>query len=140
MTKKTRYMKRKASVEHRKRVEDKRKAPTENQVRLMHEMKAVHKILDDIVSMPEIPDSVKVRVGRMNADPKIFEQMFSEFAKSMGYRGIRVEVESVPVYADCKKCGFRGNVPVIEHVHFVRCPDCKKIADIVRGNELELVE
>jgi len=106
----------------------------------MHEMKAVQQLIEELMALDPKPEKIKVRLGRMLANPRVFKQMFREFAESIGFSGIDIEVEEVPVVARCDKCGFSGNVPVIEHVHFVRCPDCNKVADIVQGNELEIVE
>lgn len=105
----------------------------------MHELKAVQQILDDVIHIEPRPSRVKVRLGRMKADPRVFRQMFMEFAASLGMYGMELEVESVPVLAKCA-CGFYGSVPVMEHAHFVRCPDCNKVADVVQGDELEIVE
>lgn len=106
----------------------------------MHEMKSVRMVFDELMHLkPEPNEKIKIRLGRMMADPRVFRQMLKEFAGSMGFPDIEVDVEEVPVIAKCDKCGFRGGVHVIEHVHFVRCPDCNKVADIVQGNELEIV-
>ena len=123
-----------------KKVEDRRSLPTKDKVRLMHEMRAVQKLVEDIMELDPRPERVKVRLGRMLADPQVFRQMFKEFASQAGFHGIEIDIESVPVIAKCDKCGFRGSVPVMEHVHFVRCPDCKKVADILQGNEMEILE
>ena len=65
--------------------------------------------------------------------------MFREFAASTAFSGIEMEIQSVPVVVKCKGCGYQGNVAVMEHIHFARCPECSKVADILQGNELEII-
>jgi Zn finger protein HypA/HybF involved in hydrogenase expression len=113
--------------------------PTKDQERLMHEMKAVQMVFDELMHMEPKPSKVKIRLGRMKADPRVFRQMFKEFAVSLGFSDVEIKVEEIPVVAECKQCGFSGRLDVMEHVHFVRCPDCKKVADIVQGDELEIL-
>lgn len=106
----------------------------------MHEMKAVQKLAEELMALDERPEKIRVRLGRMLADPRTFRQLFGEFANSIGFAGVDIDIEEVPVIAKCGKCGFHGGVKVMEHIHFVRCPDCNKVADIIQGNELEIVE
>ena len=138
MSERTHAHRQKARTKHNKIRTDKRK-PDEGKEKLMHEIKAVQKILEDLMDIEPKPEKIKVRLGRMNADPVVFAQMFREFVTSSGMPSIDIEVEPVPVKAKCR-CGFEGDVPVIEHIHFVRCPKCNKVADIEQGNELEIVE
>jgi len=105
----------------------------------MHEMKAVQRLVEELMALEHVPEKVKVKLGRMMADPRVFGQIFREYAGSVGFSGVDIEVEEVPVIAKCG-CGFHGGVQVMDHVHFVRCPDCNKVADIVQGNDLEVVE
>ena len=128
-----------ARMKHQRIREDRRKSPTKDQERLMHEMKAVQRLAEELMALEEKPERIKLRLGRMMADPRVFRQLFKEFTGSLGFSGIEIDIEEVPVIAKCHKCGFEGGVQVIEHVHFVRCPDCKKVADIVQGNEMEIV-
>jgi len=120
-------------------MEDRRKLPSKDMLRLMHEMKAVQKVVEELMSMEPRPEKIKIKLGRMMANPQVFGQMFREFVAATQFSGIDFEIEPVDVVARCGKCGFHGRVDVIEHVHFVRCPDCKKVAEILKGNELEIV-
>ena len=140
MTSKTKNLKIAAKKKHDLMRKDQRKPLSGRNLRLMHEMKAVATLFDELMAMEEKPKKIRIRLGAMNADPKAFKILFKEFAISMGYPDMDVEIDHIPVFAECTACGFKGSIPLVEHVHFVRCPDCKKVADIIKGNELELIE
>ena len=140
MNKRTKAHQMRARMKHHNIREDRRKSPTKDQERLMHEMKAVQRLVEELMALDEKPERIKVRLGRMTAEPRVFRQLFSEFSSSLGFSNVDIDIEEVPVIAKCDKCGFEGGVQVMEHVHFIRCPDCKMVADIVQGNELEIVD
>lgn len=79
----------------------------------------------------------KVRLGKMRGDKTRFLALVAEFLKGSGFEKTRIDIVQVDVLARCA-CGFRGVINIPEHVHFVRCPKCKKIADVLEGNELDI--
>lgn len=81
---------------------------------------------------------MKVRLGKMRGSARAFEEMFREHTRDTSLASIGLEIEQVPVEVKCS-CGFNGNVRVMGHIHFVRCPLCNDIADVKTGNELEVV-
>ncbi|RLI96438.1 MAG: hypothetical protein DRO99_04465, partial [Candidatus Aenigmatarchaeota archaeon] len=81
MSERTKKIKRKAAVKHASMRRDKRKGPSKDQLRLMHEMKAVQRLVEELMAMGHKPEKVRVRLGRMNADPTTFKHMFKEFAQ-----------------------------------------------------------
>lgn len=103
----------------------------------MHEFGSVREAIERISRMQPTPKRVRIRLGRMRASPKGFEEMFGEHTADSELQGIGLEIESVPVEISCS-CGLKGPVRVMEHVHFVRCPRCGKVADVIRGNELDI--
>ena len=140
MTQRTNAHRFRARMKHHRIRKDNRKLPTKEMERLMHEMKAVQKLVEEYMAMEPKPGKIKVRLGRMTANPQVFSQMFREYLSSMNLPAVDLEVEAVPVKGKCGNCGYEGNITVMEHVHFVRCPKCNKVADILQGNELKIVE
>jgi Zn finger protein HypA/HybF involved in hydrogenase expression len=108
-----------------------------SQLMLMHEFGSVQEAIKKLGQLRPAPRRVRIRLGRMRGSAKGFEEMFREHTRETGFEGIGLEVESVPVEISCS-CGLSGLVRVMEHVHFVRCPKCGQVADVVRGNELEI--
>lgn len=102
----------------------------------MHEMSTVEKVINELNE--KRPKSAKVILGKMAADKDHFLSMFSEIAKGTPAEQVDLVVEQVPVRAKCG-CGFEGIVDVPGHVHFVRCPKCGKVADVLEGNEVEII-
>jgi len=105
----------------------------------MHEMKVLQEVISELGRLGN-PSRVKLKLGAMRAEPEHFRDMFSEYVKDSPLEGTELEIEEVPVEIFCP-CGFSGFVDVddaAEHTHFVRCPECGKIADVTSGNELEV--
>jgi Zn finger protein HypA/HybF involved in hydrogenase expression len=105
---------------------------------MMHEFGSVQWVIMELRKMDPAPRKVKIVLGKMRGSAKAFEEMFREYTRDTELKGIGLEIEQVPVEVKCG-CGLEGLVRVTEHVHFVRCPRCGKVADIIRGNELEIV-
>lgn len=104
----------------------------------MHEFGSVQKAIRDIKNIDPAPKKVKILLGKMRGNAKTFGEMFREYTRGTEIEGIEIEIEQVPVEVKCG-CGLEGLVRVTEHIHFVRCPRCGKIADVIKGNELEIV-
>lgn len=103
----------------------------------MHEFGSVQKAIQDIRNMKPVPKKVKIVLGKMRGNAKNFEEMFREYTGDTELQGIELEIVQVPVKVKCE-CGLEGLVRVTEHIHFVRCPKCGQIADVIQGNELEI--
>ena len=103
----------------------------------MHEFASVQEAIRRIRKMQPVPKRVKIRLGKMRGSAKGFEEMFREHSRDTDIENIELEVENVPVEIKCS-CGLEGMVRVMDHVHFVRCPRCGQVADILRGNELDI--
>lgn len=104
----------------------------------MHEFGSVQKAIQDIKKMDPVPKKVLIRLGKMRGSAKTFEEMFREYTRGTEIENIDVRIEQVLVEVKCE-CGLEGHVRVTEHIHFVRCPKCNNIADVIKGNELEVV-
>ena len=104
----------------------------------MHEFGSVQKAIQDLRNMDPRPRKVKILLGKMRGSAKGFEEMFREYTRGTELEGIDVEIEQVPAEIKCG-CGLEGIVKITEHVHFVRCPKCGQIADVIKGNELEII-
>ncbi len=102
----------------------------------MHEMGVIEEIISELGKLGN-PKRAKIRLGAMKGDPEQLREMFEEYVTGSPLEGTELEIEEVPVEAFCP-CGFSGFIDVEEHVHFVRCPKCGKVADIRSGNELEV--
>lgn len=103
----------------------------------MHEFGSVQKVIQDIRNMKPVPKKVKIVLGKMRGSAKGFEEMFREYTRDTELQGIELEIVQVPVKVKCE-CGLEGLVRVTEHIHFVRCPKCGQVADVIQGNELEI--
>jgi Zn finger protein HypA/HybF involved in hydrogenase expression len=101
----------------------------------MHEFAAVQYVITEARKIQPTPKKILVRLGKMRGGSKGFEEMFREHSRGTPLENIGLEIESIPVEVKCP-CGFSGTMRVIEHVHFLRCPVCGKIADVLKGNEL----
>jgi len=104
----------------------------------MHEFGSVQKAIQDLRRIRPTPKKVKIVLGKMRGSAKVFEEMFREYTRGTELEGIELEIEQVPVEVRCE-CGLEGLVRVSEHIHFARCPKCGKVADILKGNELEII-
>ncbi|RLJ06693.1 MAG: hypothetical protein DRP18_00100 [Candidatus Aenigmatarchaeota archaeon] len=103
----------------------------------MHEFTAVQKAINEILGMEQRPKKVKIILGKIYGNAKNFKDMFREHTRGTPIENIDIEIEQVPVEIKCE-CGFSGTVKILEHVHFVRCPLCGKVADILKGDELKV--
>jgi Zn finger protein HypA/HybF involved in hydrogenase expression len=102
----------------------------------VHEWKAVRKVIDKLNQKK--PKKAVLKIGEMVSDSQTFMEIFKEYVRGTELEEIELKVESVPVEAKCD-CGWRGGLKVLGHLHFVRCPKCGKIVDVLKGNELEIV-
>jgi Zn finger protein HypA/HybF involved in hydrogenase expression len=102
----------------------------------MHEFGSVQHVIRELMKLEPVPKRVRVTIGKMRASPKGFEGMFRENVRDTKLQGVALEIVSVPVDINCK-CGLKGPVRIMDHVHFVRCPRCGSIADIRTGRELD---
>jgi len=101
----------------------------------MHEFGAAKKIMDLLEK--EKPKKATIILGKMVSSKDVFLEILNEHIKGTELGNIELDVREVPVFAKCK-CGFEGNIEVLSHVHFVRCPKCGEIAEVVTGNELDI--
>ena len=104
----------------------------------MHEQQSVQFVIEQLRRSGA--RKAKLKLGLMRGNPKSFTEMFSFQVKGTELEGVELEIKPVPVDIKCPKCGFEGTAAIIEHVHFVRCPKCNAICDVIHGNELELIE
>ena len=103
----------------------------------MHEFGSVQEAIRKLRTVNPPPKSVRISLGKMRGSAKGFLEMFLEHTRETELDGIKVEMVSIPVEIKCK-CGLEGPVRIIPHVHFVRCPMCGEVADVVKGNELDI--
>jgi Zn finger protein HypA/HybF involved in hydrogenase expression len=104
----------------------------------MHELTSVMKVIDEIKGMDPRPEKVSITLGKMLGTAKGFESMFREYTHGTPLQGIGLEIVQPDVKVRCPHCRFDGVVRVTEHIHFVRCPVCGKVADVLQGNELRV--
>ena len=105
----------------------------------MHEISAVQEVLAELERLSERkPDRVKIKLGLLRAEPESFVAMVREHLMGTELEGLELEIEPVPVEIECS-CGLCSEVEVDGHIHFVRCPMCGKIANVLKGNELEVI-
>lgn len=102
----------------------------------MHEWKAVEMLIKKLEG--KMPKKITIELGEMVSDPKIFEEIFKEYVKGTELNGIKIDIKSVPIRIRCD-CGWEGYMKMKKHIHFVRCPACGKIANIIEGNKLKIL-
>jgi len=106
----------------------------------MHEMAALQEVVRELSRLGN-PKKAKLRLGAMRADPEHFKELFDEYVRDSPFEGTELNIEDVPVEGLCT-CGFSGFVDPPEggegHIHFVRCPNCGRVLDITKGNEIEV--
>lgn len=102
----------------------------------MHELSIAQAIL--AVATRHAKDArvtaVHVQVGHLRqVVPSALRFAFELSAQGTAAEGAELELEEVPVVADCRACGARsdqGDLPLV-------CPDCGGLLlDVVRGEEL----
>lgn len=103
----------------------------------MHEFDSVHRAVTRLRETRPVPRKVRIRLGKMRGSARGFEELFREQIRDTELHGIELEIEQVPVEISCS-CGLEGHARVMGHVHFVRCPVCGEIADVRKGNELDI--
>ncbi|MBU2520158.1 MAG: hydrogenase maturation nickel metallochaperone HypA [Nanoarchaeota archaeon] len=104
----------------------------------MHEQKSVQFVVEQLEQSGA--KKAKLKLGLMVANPKTFKEIYDLQVRGTSLENVKLEIESIPIEVKCPKCGFEGTVAIIEHVHFIKCPQCNEIADIIHGDELELIE
>ena len=102
----------------------------------MHETAAAKKIADEIIQKNAHHSTV--RIGKMYGNKERFLELVKEFLCETPFEDALINAEEVDVVAKCG-CGFSGKIDVREHIHFVRCPKCGKVAEIIAGNSIELL-
>jgi len=101
----------------------------------MHELASVQSVVVELLEKK--PKKARVLLGKMMSDTEHFKEMFSVFAEGTPAADVELEIVSVPVKAKCP-CGFEGEIEIPSHTHFVRCPKCNKICDVLSGNEIKV--
>ena len=103
----------------------------------MHETAAAKKIADEIIQ--KNAHHSKLRIGKMYGNKERFLDLVKEFLSGTPLEDATIDAEYTEVVIRCM-CGFKGTVDVKEHIHFVRCPKCNKVAEILEGNDIELLQ
>jgi hydrogenase nickel incorporation protein HypA/HybF len=109
----------------------------------MHELSIAQSILE-IVEQHLPPGknagvrSVKLKIGDLAAVvPDSLEFCFSALTMGSPLEGAKLDIEHVPVLAECKDCGERSAV----EDHTFACPSCRSgNLAIVTGRELQVTE
>ena len=110
----------------------------------MHELSIAQNIID--IVLQHLPDesngavrSVKIRVGLLSGIvPKSLDFCFSSIVGDTPLRGARLDIEDVPVEAQCLAC--EKTFAKDDDSVYV-CPSCgSKDVQFITGTELEVVE
>ena len=101
----------------------------------MHDVAAVRYVIEELSNCKK--DKARLILGELVTDRDSFLSMFNEMVKGTPLEKIRLDILPVKARIRCK-CGFEGgiSIPKGAHLHYVRCPDCNSIAEIVEGNEI----
>lgn len=103
----------------------------------MHEFGSVQEAIKILLAHQPVPRKVRITLGKMRGSAKGFEEMLNEHIRDTPLEGLAFDVQVIPVEVKCK-CGLEGPVRIMDHVHYVRCPVCGDIADVTKGNELDI--
>jgi hydrogenase nickel incorporation protein HypA/HybF len=109
----------------------------------MHELSMayeINRIVDESVNADQkkFVKSVRVRIGKLqNILPDSLNFCFEAVNSTCGTMGPKLEIEQVPITAECNKC---GSVNEIEGFVF-RCIRCgSSDIKVITGNELSVIE
>ncbi len=105
----------------------------------MHEFKTIEEIYNSLLRMDSIPERLYIKLGKLKGNADFVKFALESMLKNTPFEKIKMEFIEVKPFIRCPNCGFQGEVDVVGHVHFVRCPACNAVADVVRGNEIELL-
>ncbi len=100
----------------------------------MHEFKAVNEVVRKILAAEE-PRIAEITLGELYGDADNFKKTVKELLKGTKAENVIISIKQTPLKVKCT-CGFSGRIKVMDHIHFVRCPRCGKIAEIKSGDEL----
>jgi hydrogenase nickel incorporation protein HypA/HybF len=110
----------------------------------VHELSIAQSIIDIVLQhLPEEVDgevrSVKVRLGRLSGVvPQSLDFCFSSIVDETPLRGARLEIEPVPVRAECLTC---GDAFTREDDAVYICPQCRGTEiRFITGTELQVAE
>ncbi len=101
----------------------------------MHEFKAAKELIDELKDKQ--PKKAVISLGKMISSKDVFLEIIKEHTKQTPLEKTEITIEEIPVRAKCS-CGFVGVIDIPGHVHFVRCPKCGKIAEVLEGDKVIL--
>lgn len=109
----------------------------------MHELGIAQNILQIVqqaVAKEQEADvrGIRMRVGQLSGVvPDSLEFCFSAIVNETGMQHARLEIEQVPISAQCKDC---RHLFQMDDLGFF-CPECKSLnLELISGRELEVVE
>ncbi|MBW6461674.1 MAG: hydrogenase maturation nickel metallochaperone HypA [DPANN group archaeon] len=100
----------------------------------MHEFSAVQQTIDELEKNKR---DIKVLLGCMKADKDVFLNTLKEMLKGTPLETLKIEVEEIKATGQCA-CGFKGEIDVPGHIHFLRCPQCREVCKIIKGNDINI--
>jgi len=108
----------------------------------MHEMGIVMQIIDITkASIPEdienaVVEKVNLRVGKLSGVvPENLQFCFEAAVKDSSLANARLNIEEVPIIAQCSDCGFEWTI----HEPVFRCTRCNSgNINVISGKELEI--
>ena len=101
----------------------------------MHEFGAAKNVIDELLKTK--PKKATIMLGAMISKKETFFEILKEHLIETELKDIELDIQEVPVLAKCA-CGFEGNIQIPNHVHFVRCPLCNNIAEVLQGDKIEI--
>ncbi|MBW6451459.1 MAG: hydrogenase maturation nickel metallochaperone HypA [DPANN group archaeon] len=104
----------------------------------MHDVKAVRYVIEELKQIKTY--KAKIILGELVTTKESFKSMFDEMVKNTQLEKIKLDIISIKPRIKCT-CGYEGGITIPKgaHLHYVRCPDCNKIADIIEGNEIKVI-
>jgi|Deesub1362A_J573_1020465.scaffolds.fasta_scaffold09956_1 hydrogenase nickel incorporation protein HypA/HybF len=114
----------------------------------MHEFSAVKYMIDlllERLSQEEIEEVVEVTIAVgefrfLNLDQLRFA--YEILSKGTILEGSKLRIEVIEGVIRCDGCGYIGRAGFFEEVHdlvpSMKCPECGKMGEVVRGNEFIL--
>ncbi len=103
----------------------------------MHDIGAVQHIIEQLKGMKKKPGKLRIELGLMKGEPERVSQLFNEMVRGTELESVELDIVPVPVEIRCE-CGFSGKIEIKEHVHFARCPECGRIAEILNGDSINI--
>ena len=105
----------------------------------MHEFDTVEKIYNSLLSMGKLPDRVYIKLSKLNGNVDFVRFAIESMIRGTVLEKVKLEFIEIKPKIKCRSCGYEGEVDIPAHAHFIRCPLCNDVVDVIEGKEIEIL-